>query len=68
MFSDLGDGHGDVEELAPASLRNGAGEEQLQPIFGKQRFLILKTEKGSFKSFTLTKGTTNKLSSMTGKC
>lgn len=33
-----------MEELAPASLRNGASEEQLQPIFGKQRLLILKRD------------------------
>lgn len=39
----LGDGHGDVEELSSASLRNGACEEQLQPVFRKQRLLILKT-------------------------
>ena len=43
----LGDGHGDVEELAPASLRDGSGEEQLQPVFGEQRLLILETEKHS---------------------
>lgn len=52
IFSYLGDGHGDVEELSPASLRNGASEEQLQPIFGEQRLLILKTQRRSFKSFT----------------
>ena len=44
MSSYLGDGHGDVEELATASLRNGSGEEQLQSIFGKQRLLVLKME------------------------
>lgn len=40
----LRDGHGDVEEFAPASLRNGPGEKQLQAIFGKKRPLILKTQ------------------------
>lgn len=52
IFSYLGDGHGDVEELAPPSLRNGASEEQLQPVFGEQRLLTLKTQRRSFKSFT----------------
>lgn len=41
----LGDGHGDVEELSPASLRDGAREEQLQPVFRKQRLLVLKTHR-----------------------
>lgn len=48
-LSYLGDGHGDVEELSPASLRNGTSEEQLQPVFGKQRLLILKTQKDALK-------------------
>lgn len=43
-ISYLGDGHGDVEELPPATLRNGPGEEQLQPVFRKQRLLVLKTQ------------------------
>lgn len=45
LLSYLGDGHGDVEELSSASLRDGACEEQLQPIFRKQRLLILKTHR-----------------------
>lgn len=42
MTPDLGDGHGDVEELPPAALGNGAREEELQAVFRKQRLLILK--------------------------
>lgn len=40
-FSHLGDGHGDVEEFAPPSLRNGPREKQLQTIFGEKRLLVL---------------------------
>ena len=39
----LGYGHGDVEELPSPSLRDGPGEEQLQPVLGKQGFLVLNT-------------------------
>lgn len=38
-----------MEELSPASLRDGTSEEQLQPVFGKQRLLILKTQKDVLK-------------------
>lgn len=40
----LGGGHGYVEKLAPASLRDGAGEKQLQAVFGKQRLLVLTSQ------------------------
>lgn len=43
-----------MEELAPAPLRNGPGEEQLQTIFRKQRFLILK-EQGKMVKLYLNK-------------
>lgn len=33
-----------MEELAPASLGDGASEEQLQAVFGEQRLFVLRQE------------------------
>lgn len=33
-----------MEELAPASLRNGASEKELQAVFGEQGLLVLTSE------------------------
>lgn len=35
-------GHGDVEKLSSATLRDRSGEEELVSIFGKERRLVLK--------------------------
>lgn len=52
MYSNLGDRHGDVEKLSPASLWNGTGEEELEAVLRKQRLLILRRKKRFYTSVT----------------
>lgn len=35
-------GHGDVEELPSAALRDGPGEEKLVPLVGEERSFVLR--------------------------
>lgn len=41
-----------MEELAPASLRDGTSEEELQPVFGKQGLLVLTSQDAFAFSYT----------------